>query len=194
MIRRVVLSLGCLILVACAATTPQIQHLQLSAGEARAAKGEQPIIVLDAVDLPDFLLRDELLVRESDYTLHYDHNRRWAEPLDLGIQRVLGRRLGASLGTRRIVLYPDAPSAGIADWRLRVSVLRFEAEGDEVLLRANGRWEAMRGTAAGMNNIETIEFERRLRLGGNSGADIAQTMSQLLWEFAEGLAEPLRTR
>jgi uncharacterized lipoprotein YmbA len=191
MIRPVTLLTSCLLLVACAASLPQLQHLQLSAGETRSPTGEHPIIVLDSVELPDFLLRDELLVRDSAYTLHYNHNRRWAEPLDLGVQRVLGRRLSDLLATRRVILYPNPAPGGVADWRLRVTVQHFEVQGDAVLLRGSGRWEHFLNSADG---VEIVEFERRRPLTGDSAAAIAETMSQVLWEFAEELAAPLKPR
>lgn len=191
MIRPFTLLVGCLLLAACTASLPKLQHLQLSAGETRLPTGEHPIIVLDSVELPDFLLRDELLIRDTAYTLHYQHNTRWAEPLDLGVQRVLGRRLSDQLATRRVILYPNPAPGGVADWRLRVTIQHFEVQGAEVLLRGSGRWERFGDTAEG---VEIVEFEQRRPLIGDSAAEIAETMSQLLWEFAEGLATPLKTR
>jgi hypothetical protein len=60
-----------------------------------------------------------------------------------------------------------------------------------VLLRGSGRWERFLDNAEG---LEIVEFEQRRPLIGDSAAEIAETMSQLLWEFAEGLAAPLKTR
>lgn len=187
MIRKVIMLGAALVLVGCAASSPQIQHLQLSAGDAPAPQGDNPVIVLESIEIPDFLLRDELLHRESDFAIRYDSTRRWAEPLDLGIQRVIGRRLQTSLNTQRVVLFPDAPSTP-ADWQLRVTITHFEATGSSASIAAQGRWERQNKDTL---IVESVVFEDSQELSSGNGEDIARTMSQLLWRFAEELAAAL---
>lgn len=184
MIRALLLVTSALFLIGCAATSPQIQHLHLSAGNAALPEGDTPIIVLDRIEIPDYLLRDELLRRESSVSLHYDATRRWAEPLDIGIQRVLGRRLKTSLNTQRVILFPDAPSE-LPDWQLAVSIARFEATGAKAQLMAEGRWTQANNDSS---NGESVVFDQSLSLTSGDGGDIASTMSRLLWLFAEQLA------
>ncbi|MFT4768653.1 MAG: putative lipoprotein YmbA [Glaciecola sp.] len=190
MIRLALVVGAALCLLGCAATSPQIQHLQLSAGAAPAPQGDNPVIVLDHIDLPDYLLRDELLHRESDFALHYDSARRWAEPLDLGIQRVIGRRLQSSLDTQRVILFPDASSTP-ADWQLRVTITHFEATGSKVKIAGQGRWEQKNQVTL---VVESVVFEDSQTLNSDSGEDIAKTMSQLLWKFADELAAAIPKR
>lgn len=182
--RSLIVVLAILTLLGCAPTSLNIQHLQLSAGNAPLATGESPVIVLDGIDIPDYLLRDELLYRESEFTVRYDAARRWAEPLDLGIQRVLGRRLESILDTQRVILFPDA-TARPADWQLRVTIEEFEAVNGTVRIAAEGRWEQENGDRI---IRESVVYEDSLPLASNSGDDIAKAMSELLWTFAEELA------
>lgn len=190
MMRALVIALGALCLLGCTATSPQIQHLQLSAGDAVLPEGDTLTVILDRIEIPDYLLRDELLRRESSVSLHYDATRRWAEPLDIGIQRVLGRRLKASLNTQRVILFPDAPSEP-PDWQLEISVARFEATGSVALLIAEGRWTKPNEDGA---PGESIVFDRSIPLTTGDGGDIASTMSRLLWLFAEQLATIIPTQ
>jgi uncharacterized lipoprotein YmbA len=194
MTRLFILIIGSLALFGCALSSPQIQHLQLSAGDAPAGDRDTPVIILDAVEIPYYLQRNGLLRRVGDYTVRYDRIRRWAEPLDLGIQRVLARRLESELSTRQIIRYPDVPRHRDSDWRLRVSVQHFETRGDQVQLSAEARWER----TPGAENIEedtnretVIEFEQSATLGGDSGEEIAIAMSKLLWDFAAAIKAPL---
>ncbi|EAQ96213.1 PqiC family protein [Congregibacter litoralis] len=182
--RSLIVVLVILTLQGCAPTSLNIQHLQLSAGNAPMAVGESPVIVLDGIDIPDYLLRDELLYRESEFTVRYDAARRWAEPLDLGIQRVLGRRLESILDTQRVILFPDA-TARPADWQLRVTIEEFEAVNGVVRIAAEGRWEQENGDSI---IRESVVYEDTLPLDSTSGDDIAKAMSKLLWTFAEELA------
>ncbi|WP_439105973.1 PqiC family protein [Congregibacter sp.] len=183
MIRYPYIAVVALVLAGCVAQSTQIQHLQLSAGDAQIPKGDSPIIVLDGIEIPDYLLRDELLHRESAVALRYEAAKRWAEPLDLGIQRVLGRRLKASLNTQRVILFPDAPSTP-ADWQLRVTITHFEATGSVARIAAEGRWEQK---TKDMVIVESVVFEDSRSLSSGDGEDIALAMSQLLWSFADEL-------
>lgn len=187
MIRGIVLISISFWLLGCSTTSPQIQHLQLSAGDAPVPGGRTPVVVLESIDVPDYLLRDELLHRDSQFALRYNATRRWAEPLDLGIQRVLGRRLQTSLGTQRLILYPDVPSSA-AHWRLRVTITHFEVSGSNATIAALGRWEPQQPE---LSIVESVVFESSQALTGNSGEDIARVMSQLLWEFADKLTAAL---
>jgi len=191
MTRLLILIIGSMALSGCVLSSPQIQHLQLSAGDAPAGDRDTPVIILDAVEIPYYLQRNGLLRRVGDYSVRYDRIRRWAEPLDLGIQRVLARRLEGELGTRQIIRFPDVPRHRDSDWRLRVSVQHFETRGDQVQLGADARWER----TPGAEDIEedtrretVIEFEQSATLSGDSGEEIAIAMSKLLWDFAAVIA------
>lgn len=173
----------------CTVSSPPIRYLQLSAGSEPQPEAAGLPVAVDAVAVPDYLLRDELLLRQSAVELTYSADQRWAEPLDLGIQRVLARRLARELNTRSVVLFPDVPRQ-IPFWELRVDVRQFEMRDDKVVLRANGTW-TQRGAPQGDSATPAhVVFEAREALPA-SDADAAMALSRLLWQFAEALAEPL---
>lgn len=186
--RNLLLCIATLALCGCATSSPQITHLQLASGKRQITEHDSPVIALDAVAMPDYLLRRDLLRRESDFKLHYDNTRRWAEPLDLAIQRVLEQRLESLLNTGQIYAFPEPPP-GSPDWLLRVSVAHFEARGDTVFISAEGRWEkpgkALRQVE---QRVEKILFEDSITLSNDSGEDIAAAMSELLRRFSANLA------
>jgi uncharacterized lipoprotein YmbA len=122
--------LGTLLLLgACTVATPQIQYLQLSAGEPGAPEGLTPVLYIDAVQLPDFLLRDALLLRVDEHQLQYRSYLRWAEPLNLGIQRVLAEQLARRLDSAAVSRFP-APQPSGEHWRIAVTVTHFEEQTD----------------------------------------------------------------
>lgn len=176
-----------LVLGACAVSAPPIQHFQLSHGAPPAATTDSPVIMLEAVRLPDFLLREELLLRDDEYSLRYDPTQRWAEPLDLGIQRVIARRLESRLNTRQVSLFPQVPHGAAADWRLTVTVDHLERDGNNALIAAEGRW----ARTSDDEIVAVVTFSETSALSGIDGDEIAAALSELLWRFADALAEAL---
>ena len=176
-----------LLLGACAVNAPPIQHFQLSDGSPPAATTDSPVIMLETIRLPDFLLREELLLRDGEYSLRYDPTRRWAEPVDLGVQRVIANRLESRLNTRRVSRFPQVPHGTTVDWRLTVTVEHLERDGSNALISAEGRW----ARASDDETVAVVTFSETSALSGIDGNEIAAALSELLWRFADALADAL---
>lgn len=188
----IVFCLSCCAL-SCAVSSPPIQHLQLDDGAPAMANSDSPVISIDAVTVPDYLLREELLRRVDPYTVTYEQSIRWAEPLDLGIQRVIAARLEAALNTRQVVAFPNISSEA-PDWRLRVVVKRFEASKDSAVLEAEGQWSGRdtNGKNTDFTEKRVVNFRDTRILTQPSPAATAAALSSLLADFTEALAEPIR--
>ncbi|MEM1403284.1 MAG: PqiC family protein [Pseudomonadota bacterium] len=186
--KRFLFVLTVLVIAACAGTSPPIYYLQLSAGDEELPQSDDPVIYLDAIAVPDYMLRDELLVRDSAYSIRYLSSHRWAEPIDLGIQRVLATRLESVTGSRQVISFPDVPRKP-TDWNLRVVVRHFEAAGNEVQLSAEGRLERAEATQGAS---AVISFEDRALLASDDAEVIAARMSELLWRFTDELAAAIK--
>jgi len=170
---------------ACSVSTPPIRHLQLSSGARESGAQDDPVIVIETVDLPDYLLRDELARRIDDVTLHYNPYLRWAEPLDLAVQRVLAELLSELLDTRRVVRFPAAPRSEV-DWFLSVRLQRFERESSRAVLLGEASWA--RATTPG-DTVHSILMEDEQALPANaSGAETARALNKLLERFAAAVA------
>ena len=174
-----------LIASACSVTAPPIRHLQLSSGAVTSGSRDAPVVLIETVELPDYLLRDELATRIDDVTLRFDPYQRWAEPMDLAAHRVLAEHLGALLDTRHIVRFPDAPRSD-AEWILRVRLLRFEREESRAVLSGEAIWA--RGAAPG-DTVHSVTMEEQQALPGDaSGTDAARALGDLLERFARAIA------
>ena len=188
MIRRVIaLALVLLATSACTVISPvpPITYLQLRSDDPIAPAADTPVVVVGAIEMPDYLLRDELLRRRSDYTLRYEPYQRWAEPLDLGIQRVIADNLRRELDSRRVLRYPEA-SAAEGVWLLAITVGEFEAVDERVVMRASGRWVS--GAAADARTAAIVNFDESRRLEDTTAGEIAGALSALLREFSSALA------
>ena len=186
--RALAFAIVLLIATACSVSTPPINHLQLSSGNAAGGSRDAPVILIETVDLPDYLLRDELARRIDDVTLNYNPYLRWAEPLDLAVQRVLAEQLAALLDTRQVVRFPDPPH-GEVDWLLRVRLLRFERGATGAVLQGEASW--VRADEPG-TTVRSVTMEETQTLPADaSGADTARALSVLLGRFSRVIANSL---
>ncbi|MEM1190241.1 MAG: ABC-type transport auxiliary lipoprotein family protein [Pseudomonadota bacterium] len=174
-----------LLLEACAVSSPTINHLQLVALSEGKPASDSPRLFLDRVLLPDYLLRDELISREDEFTLQYDAQLRWAEPLDLGIQRVLAEELALLLDTRQITRYPS-PAGNLVEWQLRVEIDRFERSGNTVQLRGRGYWSPGQDSSV---TAATLDFDESVVPDSTDPGATARALSELLARFAVALAD-----
>lgn len=168
---------GCVV-----SNSPTISYLQLSAGQVPPGNAVTPRVFIDAVQVPDYLLRNELLRRTGEHGLRYENDMRWAEPVDVGVQRVLALRLSAALNSYSVISFPAAHS-GELDWRLDVSLRHFEAMDDEAHLLADIQLYPQDG-----NEALSEQFELRQKLNSATGTDIAAALSSLLEQLAEHIA------
>ncbi|HKK23959.1 MAG TPA: PqiC family protein [Pseudohaliea sp.] len=174
-------------LVAGCATPVETRHFLLVPVETATAGGRQPELLVGPVLLPDYLLRTELARRVGEQGLQYSRGRRWAEPLDSGIQRVTMANLGAVLDTTRVERFPGpVPRRGA--YRVALTVHRFEAEGQAVVAAID--WQLLRGISGDI--LEEGAFSRRRAVAGDDATAVAAGLSELLGALAReiGAAVP----
>jgi hypothetical protein len=111
--------------------------LSSAAGTAAEGIGVGPVI------MPGYLDRIQVVTRSGTDQVEFSVFRRWAEPLDDGIARVLAEEIGARVPTERIVTYPwRGVLARALQYRVVVAVLRFDGRlGVDVTL--DTRWRIL---------------------------------------------------
>lgn len=115
---RCLLPAALLALCAACGTTSPSRFFALSALESDGTGGNAAVVV-DPVQVADYLKRPQLVRRQSAVELEVDEYSRWAEPLDLALTRVLDQDLRVLLG---------AGAGGVT--RVACSVTRFEEDVD----------------------------------------------------------------
>jgi hypothetical protein len=104
----------------------------LPGGTASAAGPGLAVEVLP-VRIPGLLQRPQMLVPEGPEGLTLLETRRWGNPLDQDLQRVLVRNLAVLLDSGAVVPSPDGERAG-ARFRVQVDVQRWDARGGQGLV------------------------------------------------------------
>jgi uncharacterized lipoprotein YmbA len=123
-----------LLLCACSATSPRTHFYTLdsrsqaagaSAGSSSPDTATVKVTVLP-VSIPEMVDRPQLVLRDSPNQVEIADFHRWAEPLPLGIARVVADELAAQLGGGFLVM--AGQRQGITpDVRVALNVQRFES-------------------------------------------------------------------
>lgn len=99
-------------------------------------------VVLGPTMLPEYLVRSQLVSRESDVQLKVDEFSRWGAMLPEEFRQALASMIGTRLGTAITSVYPLQDRYDM-DWRVSMDMQRFDGtEGGTVYLAA--QWSLWR--------------------------------------------------
>jgi uncharacterized lipoprotein YmbA len=118
-----------------------------SASKSPSAAPVATVVGLDRVELPEYLLRSELVTRSASNQLQIGDYEVWGEPLKDGFARTLRRDLENELGGVSVLTAPFDPAAK-PELAVDVDVQRFERVGQEGAV-LDARWtlrDVKRGT------------------------------------------------
>ncbi len=140
---------------------------------------------LGPIEIPGYLQRPELIVRESPTEIRPSTFDRWSEPVDKGIARVLSQNLAAELGLERVTLFPwysnQEPS-----YQVRIDFLSFEPLASREA-RVEVRWDVRRlGEPAGARVRREGVITQPI--GSDDGAAAVTALSKALSELARDVA------
>ncbi len=183
-------------LVGCGALGPRPDRSRLytltplsdvSDGGARLADLE---LGLGPIALPEYLERPALVTRVAATEIALSTQARWAEPLDLAIDRILRQNLAALLGAGRIASHPWPPSQR-PELAVALDVSRFEldARGDALL---DARWtlrDARTGAVLDARQTSLVEAAG----GGGTDAGV-EALSRALAGLSREIAAAVRER
>ncbi|MBK8907712.1 MAG: membrane integrity-associated transporter subunit PqiC [Rhodospirillales bacterium] len=179
---------------ACAETVPsRFYTLAPAAGatEATAASAPKDLTIgLGPVVLPNYLDRPEIVRRTGEYELDIAEFDRWSESLDSMVPRIMTQNLAATLGTDRVMIFPQrrAPEAA---YQVEIEVFRFDAgSNDEVVLDA--QWEIYGGRGERPLALRKQTF--RQPIDGEGYAAVAGAMSAALAALSTEIAADLRNQ
>jgi uncharacterized lipoprotein YmbA len=169
-----------LMLAACTGTSPEPDFYELKPVDGAAHPGENIALKIERPSIPAYLDRPDIVRQESAYQYKIDEFRRWTEPLDGMIARVLAEDLRQRLPDGVILTGADT---GADDLRYAAdtAIVQFNATGDgRVALKAvlTIRDKTGARTLAPQNIALSGET-------GSSTAALAAALSNLLAAYAD---------
>ncbi|MDZ7758934.1 MAG: PqiC family protein [Desulfovermiculus sp.] len=135
------------------------------------------------VQVPDYLDRPQIMLREGTHRLSLSEMDRWAEPLS----RMLTRTLAQHLASGPVPVQVNAPGAVREETRIWIQILRLDGKpGDRVTLEAN--WQI-----SPSDNINRVHsFSATAPASGQGMGGLVQAHEQLVQELASVLTQALQ--
>lgn len=131
---HVVLFLAAVAVAGCASPRSSFYTLSPSAKPPAADAGYS--VSVGPVSVPGAVDRPQIVVRSGPNQVSIDEFNRWASPLPEEIARAVAGKLGSTLGTQQVSLFPGPTSSG-ARYRVVIDVMSFDSSpGDSAMLDA----------------------------------------------------------
>jgi len=183
---RRVLPLACLLLGACTFLEPRAdptRYFVLTPEAPPLPVGDaQLTVVIGPVQLPDYLLRPEIVLRAGPNQLEPSRVDRWAEPIDRALLRVLCLDVAALLPRSSVLPFPANVGKGALG--VEIEIVSFEADRSG-MARLEGHWSLRDGP----EGAHAFKLERSA--GGAETAEVVGAMSGLVAELAGQIASEL---
>lgn len=166
----------------------QVSYLSLPPGPVATTTTDTPRVIAGPFDLPEYLNRQQLVVRGDDGRVLIRETERWAEPLEPAVGAAVTGALRRELGSNGIVQFP-VPSLDDYDFRVSGKISRFEAtsDGNTVLEIVWGAFDKRGNTIVG-----PVYASYSGTPESSDGAAISRQLGRLLDTLAADIAATLR--
>ena len=94
---------------------------------------------LREIELPRYLKDPRMIFRPSTHTITFRESKRWGEPLEDGLSRVLSLNLHSLLNFTNYSIFPNRRKDGLV-WDLSISFSAFEKVKDRIVVES--KWFA----------------------------------------------------
>ena len=168
-----------LVLAACG-SSPRDDYYLLSAAALPGATGNSPSLGIGPVEIPEYLSREKMVFQRRPNTLDVADSRKWAEPLEDGIKRVLALNLSSLVNTQDVRFYPWHPKRP-PQYGVKVNIMSMDATPSGASMTAE--WLVYRANSEPVTR-KISRLEQAID-GPASGQNIAATYSALLQQLSE---------
>ena len=157
------------------------RYYVLTSAEPKLPATAIPLVIgVEHIELPEYLLRAELVTRTASNQLAIAEYDRWGEPLKDGFARTLRRDLENQLGAGHVIAAPFDPT-NRPPLTVDLEVRRFERVGNaDAALEA--RWTIREGKSGA--TLVTRDSRQRVPLAGTDATATVVALSSALAAFA----------
>nr|VFJ58238.1 MAG: hypothetical protein BECKDK2373B_GA0170837_10728 [Candidatus Kentron sp. DK] len=175
-----------IVLSGCAVVSEPKNHYLMSPVDPAATPPPVELAVgVGPITLPDYLRRENIVVRQSPTRIRIAPNDRWAAPLDTHLSALLAENLRRRLGSSGIPVFPWPPVARV-DYQVTVDITRLIHEGENVYLDAH--WRILNGPSS-----VAVDGSTRIREpAGDDYDQIVAAMSHAVGRLSDEIAGAIR--
>lgn len=144
--------------------------------------GSGPIFAIMHINIPSYLNRPQIVLREKGSKIHIDERHRWGENLDKAISRVLSDALTNNLTELNGVAVPLKLGMH-PDYTIQLDISRFEGNVDEYL-ELDAFWTLQK------NGVKILQasFYKKISVENNYSG-IVNGYGELLYLLAQDMAK-----
>ncbi len=146
------------------------------------------VIALEPIEIPKYLDRSQIVSRSGDNQLEVASFHQWGGGLTDNISRVMAENLSRTLANDHVYTLPDR-GLKRPDYRLLVTLLRFEADKDNRLL-LDARWRLAKGLRGKVVALKRFRWYGQPLPAGDYAALTAE-MSRALAGLGQRVAKQL---
>ncbi|MCU1281932.1 MAG: hypothetical protein JWM53_5478 [bacterium] len=166
-------------------------YFVLTSEEPKAPAAAAPFVTgVDHIELPEYLMRPELVTRSASNKLAIAEYDRWGEPLKEGFARAFRRDLENQLGAGHVVAAPFDPASPPA-LSIDLEVRRFERVGDEAAVLEAG-WTIRNGKSGA--TVARHDARVRAPLSGRDASATVAALSRALADLAAEIGAAVRAQ
>jgi len=196
-ILNTILSTGLLLtfVAGCAGPSPRSNYYLLSAvpdqevGQTTTAASDGLSIGIGPVSFPDYLDRQQIVIRTGPNEVSFSEFDRWAEPLKNNFLRVFKENLVECLRTDTIFVYPWPPDA-VFEFQVSAEVTRFDAHpGDRseldvqwMILRAHDREVILSRKSSYTVDLDSSDYKSIVATQSRTVADFSREVAAAISE------------
>jgi len=182
---------GLLLLLAACGTSPPVRYFGLTATDAgHEGSPPSPVVVgLGPVKLPSYLSRPQIVTRHRSGEFVIDDFRRWAEPLDQNMTRVVAASVESLAPEFTVVAFPHAHVVEL-QYRIHMLVDRFDTDesGTAVLVV---QWGIIGHNGQTLAGPERSRYVARAADATDTRSVVA-ALNETLADFSAEIAERLQ--
>lgn len=175
---------------ACGTSTPvRYFNLKPLAYSEREESAETRIVGLGPLDLPGYLARPQIVTRGEMAEIIIDDFRRWAEPVDESIHRVVAANVESFIDGVTVVSYPYHTMAQ-PEYRVYGDVVRFDADetGRAVLIV---QWGIAGSDRTAIMPPQRSRYVSQAAAAADTGA-VVMALNDVVAQFSKDIAARLR--
>jgi len=170
-------------------TSPPARYYALSEPAATSVpKTGSAVVLFGPFDVPQYLQRPQIIVRDANQKLQLAEFDRWAEAPQVALVPWLARDVDRQLSNAVVVAFPSVGHQD-APFRVRGTIAQWDtdAAGTAVLVV---QWECVTDKDAVLVPLKTSRYTAHAAKAGNYG-DIVRALNQTLADFAKDVSAAL---